>query len=133
MTDKQKQLLFLSTSYLQTFMFDTKEPNKYKDVQRLLNSTARLSSKYLKDLEPQLELAYKDLEDITNGEDIDCNVLVLGLGFIFVFAEITGIDIKLSNKIFKLGNKIYGEIEKNLKLKQDFRNANEIVSKFTKS
>jgi len=131
LTKKQIQLMMLGTSFLEGFMMETEDRTKYKDVQKMLNTLGKLSCAYKEHLKLELANAYKFLEKLTEGQDVEVNQLVFGLQCSFVFAEISDIDKALADKIFKVGMKIYSEVEKTQQGATGFRNANDLVAKFT--
>ena len=129
--DKEKQLLFLSFFFMQMYLEEHKE-KRYKDIKKLIGTLGKLSSNYRDELEPQLEKAYLHLNKITKGEDIECNVLILSLGLASILVEYSNLDKPISDKIFKLGTKIYNNVVESQGDTQAFKNTEVIVSKFTK-
>lgn len=108
--NKDKQLIFLATSFMYQFLED-KDKAKYKNEMKLLKSLGKLSSTIRDDLEEQLEYAYKQLEKITNSQDIMINPALLSVNCVFNLCETGRLDLKLSNKLMKDAMKTYREIE----------------------
>ena len=123
--------MFLGIAFMNIFLEETDTPSKYKEVNKLLNTIAKLSTKYRDDLDTELAMAYKQLEKITKGKDVEVNTLIFGIGCVFVLAETASIDKQLQDKLYKSGMKIYKDIERTESGNVAFKNANNLVRDFT--
>jgi len=129
--NKDKQLIFLATSFMYQFLED-KEKTKYKNEMKLLKSLGKLSLTIKDDLEEQLLYAYKHLEKITNSEDVFINPALLSVNCVFNLCETGRLDLKLSNKLFEDAMKIFKAIEKQTANSEDFKTTNKVINEFTK-
>lgn len=129
--NKDKQLIFLATSFMYQFLED-KDNSKYKNEMKLLRSLGKLSSTIRDDLEEQLLYAYKYLEKITDSQDVFINPALLSVNCVFNLCETNRLDVKLSNKLFKDAMKIFKAIEKQTANSEDFKTTNKVISEFTK-
>lgn len=132
LTNKQKQLVFIAVGFLYQFL-EEREKNLYKNEWKLLITLSKLSVTIREDLERELEYAYKQLEKLTYGQDIEVNAVAFAINLAFVFAETADIDEPIKNKIFTLGNKIFKGIEKQLKGSEELINANNLAGLFTRN
>lgn len=132
LTNKQKQLVFLAVGFMYQFL-EERDRKNYKNEWKLLTSLSKLSITVRSDLSKELEYAYKQLEKITNGKDIEVNAMAFAVNLAFAFAEAAQIDRALKEKIFNLGNKIFRTIDRTLHGTVELKNANELVKKFTRN
>lgn len=129
--NKDKQLIFLATSFMYQFLED-KNKSKYKNEMKLLRSLGKLSFTIRDDLEEQLEYAYKYLEKITNAQDVSINPALLSVNCVFNLCETGRVDLKLSNKLMRDSMKTYKAIESQASNTDDFKNTNILIREFTK-
>jgi len=112
MKQKDIECILLGTSFLQQYkdggsLIDS-------DIKELLEYGAKLSKKYIKNtknIEKYTESAYYKLEKITNGKDVDVNVLVLSVSFFMLLMENKAIGGSESMKVKRLTNSIYNKVE----------------------
>ena len=132
LTNKEKQLLHMSFAYLCEWRKDCIQ-KKDKDVEKIYVALNRLSNAHIETWTEDIENALKFLTKIAKGSEIECNGLILTIGFVSVFASIAKIDNPLAEKILSISNRIYDKAEKILGKTEGFKRANEVVKAFTKS
>lgn len=130
LSNKQIQVLLLSTQYVYSFLQDAK--HKHLDVEKLDSTLCKLAVNYTHDLNKQLKYAYEYLEKITEGQELECNELALGINLTVMLAEAEVFNPTLNECLFKKANKISTQLEKEVGHEQGYKNALKLVHAFTK-
>lgn len=130
---KDKELLILAQHF---YIESDKAKCNKKMFDELIKSVSTIAKKLVRNeqgIAKALEGAYKRLESITKGKEIECNAFILSVGSLMLLLEDNYFKGSTKMKISRLVRDIYTDIEKYQKNDDGFRNANRIISKLGES
>ena len=129
LTDIQiKQLFSLALSFAQQFLDDTEED--HPDVKEYLNYIQlHNNTKTMDESIKQVNNVYYALTDITEGEDITANPLLLSVSATLYIYESGYFKGSTAMKVLRLTNHIYNKLEALVGQEQSFKDTNKLMSK----